>query len=295
MFGMALIDRVPVNRSPPIGSGYFSKKRRLSSRAIAQRRAPQTSASMPTFDGQMSSKSPGFASAGAGPIGGDETWPMALGDPPIGQGAVRPRLVLIDPKPLTRDCLVAGLRDASIGAVTAVGTVDEVQLLADQGLHFEAVIINLGASPFDAAALAAVTAPIRRAYPDSVLLLLTSHDRPENISAALQQGVRGYLTTDRSLRVTLEAIRFICDGWTMYPPLVAGPLAEPMHPLLDPVLTSRQQEVLTYLATGMSNKGIALQMHISESTVKAHLKGIMLRVGAANRTQVVAILRGEHS
>lgn len=214
-----------------------------------------------------------------------------------------PRLLVIDPMPLTRAGLVGGLNDAAVAAVTAVGSIDEVSALATLGATFDAAVLNLGNDPVDDAALAGDAAAIRAAFPGILLLLLTCQSDVASISAALRLGVRGYFTTDRSLDATLEAIRMTCSGWTIYPALEKGVLSDIVTgqrravvqtaPLGDhSALTPRQSEVFNLLATGMPNKRIAAELMMCESTVKAHIKGIMQRLGARNRTEVVAILCG---
>lgn len=214
-----------------------------------------------------------------------------------------PRMLLIDPKPLTRGYLAHSIRSALPGSVVDIGDVQEVHALAADGAWFDAVILNLGDEAFDVARLDAALTPVRGHFPDCVALLLTSRTDAKGIGAALWEGVQAYLTTDRSLASTLDAIRFGCAGWLMYPSTGLAHLKAMLPGLpaggadgVDPEeLTPRQAEVLQCLAAGMSNRGIATHLRISQSTVKAHVKGIMLRFGAANRTQAVALLRAERS
>lgn len=214
-----------------------------------------------------------------------------------------PRLLLIDPMPLTRNCLVAGLSDTAVASVVATPDIDAAVGLADRGEDFDAAVLNLGGDPIDDDILATYSRLVRGAYPDILLLLLTCHTELAGISAALRQGIRAYLTTDRSLEMTLDAIRLTCAGWTIYPAFGLGVLtsmAQASARIAGPApgsdnrsaLTPRQRDVFDLLATGMPNKRIAAELRMSESTVKAHIKGIMQRVGAHNRTEIVARLRG---
>jgi len=218
-----------------------------------------------------------------------------------GPAAGTPRLLLIDPKPLTRSYLAHSIRSALSGSVVDIGDVREIHALAENGARFDAMILNLGDESFDVPTLDATLAPVRGHFPDCVVLLLTSRTDAKGIGAALWEGVHAYLTTDRSLASTLDAIRFVCTGWLIYPSAGLAHLKAMLPALpansgdgIDPdELTPRQAEVLHCLAAGMSNRGIAAHLRISQSTVKAHVKGIMLRFGAANRTQAVALLRAE--
>ena len=219
-----------------------------------------------------------------------------------------PHLLLVDPKPLTRGCLFAGLSGApSIASISAISAVEELQPLASVRASFDAVIVNLGADWFDDMILAETIAPIRAALPDTAMLLLTSRTDLACLAAALHRGIRGYLTTDLSLDNTLAAIRLVCAGCLIYPgssltamtdrqPLAADRASARSDARIEAAkLTPRQNEVLQCLAMGMPNKGIAFHLNMSESTVKAHIQGIMRRVGAVNRTQVVALLGADNS
>lgn len=229
-----------------------------------------------------------------------------------GPSAMRPhpgggpfRLLLVDSKPLTRGYLAERLRSELEGPVIDIGDAQEVHDLAAGGGRFEAVILNLGDEAFDADRLHRMIAPVRSHFPDCSVLLLSSRTDQGSTVAALGEGVQAYLTTDRRLDATLDAIRLVCSGWVVYPHtmlLHLRPLLRDMPGLpamtdssIEPGdLTPRQTEVLQCLAAGMSNRDVASQLQISQSTVKAHVKAIMLRYRAANRTQAVALLRNKH-
>lgn len=216
------------------------------------------------------------------------------------------RLLLIDSRPLTRSYLADSLRMALKGSVTDIGDVQEIHGVALSGSHFEAVVLNLGDEAFDADTLQGMIDPVRSHFPDCCVLLLSSRTDQGSTIAALGQGVQAYLTTDRRLDTTLDAIRFACSGWVVYPHAMLLHLKSVLRDLpglpataatsIEPGdLTPRQTEVLHCLAAGMSNRDVASHLGISQSTVKAHVKAIMLRFRAANRTQAVALLRSKHS
>lgn len=220
----------------------------------------------------------------------------------VGQYCIR--LLVIDRKPLTQGCLVATLNHAALGTIVATESVGAALSLADEGAQFDAVLLNLGGDQFSAASLGEMLAPLRERFQRCAYLLMTCKTDQRSISAALQQGLQAYLTVDHSLEATLDAIRFVCGGWTMYPAISPGlaptatALADDGRQLDTSVdargLTPRQGEVLRYLARGMSNKNIASELRISQSTVKAHIKELMLRLGATNRTQIVASLNSNY-
>lgn len=206
-------------------------------------------------------------------------------------------VLVIDPQPLTRNCLVAAMRGASnLASIAAVASVEETRQLLENGAVFNAAIYNLDRSPVDDRMLPDLLMPMMAALMDTPLLVLAASTAPTCLTTAFQHGVRGYLASDTTLAVILQAIRLVCTGWMLYPAFRQGEALQ-----LQPQfahnsdgnavrLTPRQEEVLKCLATGMPNKSIAFHLKMSESTVKAHIKEIMQRVGAANRTQVVALI-----
>lgn len=208
------------------------------------------------------------------------------------------RLLVIDPKPFTRNCLVAAIEGArDIGSVQAAQDAGEAQALIDAGPGFDAMILNLDQDAGDEHHFSSAVAPLQASLPGIPLLLIGPRMTQAFLNAALDHGVRGVLAMDTALSVTLDAIRFVCRGWMIYPAFQrqrgAGMALSPPTGIAMR-LTPRQEEVLQCLATGMPNKEIAYQLHMSESTVKAHIKEIMQRLGAINRTQVVALLNGQN-
>lgn len=202
-------------------------------------------------------------------------------------------ILIVDPQPLTRNCLIAAMEGASnLASITAVNGVQEVQRLIDDGEVFDAVILNIDKRPIDEHGLSAALTPMLVTLPDTPLLLLASCTTPACLTMAFRLGVRGYLATETALSVTLEAIRLVCGGWMIYPAFKQNemPPVGYSEDELSARLTPRQEQVLQCLATGMPNKSIAYHLNMSESTVKAHIKEIMQRLGAANRTQVVALI-----
>lgn len=207
------------------------------------------------------------------------------------------RLLVIDPRSLTRDCLVAALVHArGVRSVIAVGTPEEAAtILAERGA-VTAALLNLASDAFDHAALARLIDPLRKVAPDSSILVLTTHVDSQHAHAALRLAVNGYLSSEMSFDLTVDAIRSVSRGWVIYPrsvlekPLIeAFMLPSSARNLDEEALTIRQRQVLEGLARGMTNRQIAARLIVTERTVKAHVKELMRRLGANNRTQVVAI------
>lgn len=205
-------------------------------------------------------------------------------------------ILVIDPQPLTRGCLVAAIKGASyLASITSADGVAAVLHLVDDGATFDTAIVNLDRMVTSEDGLIEALMPLKRAIPDTPLLLIAACTTPACLSAAFRHGVRGYLASDTSLSATLDVIQLVCGGWMVYPAFrhedaAANSASASIDDVIAARLTPRQEQVLQYLIKGLPNKSIAYHLQMSESTVKAHIKEIMQRVGAANRTQVVAML-----
>ena len=127
---------------------------------------------------------------------------------------------------------------------------------------------------------------IRSEFAEARVLILTTFEGDVEIHRALQAGARGYLLKSMPPRELLEGIRQVHAGKKRIPPEIVAQLAE--H-LSDEGLTPREVEVLKQVAGGNRNRDIADRLFISEETVKVHVKHIMEKLGASDRTDAVAI------
>ena len=127
---------------------------------------------------------------------------------------------------------------------------------------------------------------IRAEFPEARVIMLTTFDGDVEIQRALEAGARGYMLKDIPSRELVEAIRQVHAGKKQIPPSVAAQLIE--H-LSEEDLTEREIEVLKQVAGGNRNRDIAEKLFITEETVKVHLKHIMEKLGASDRTHAVAI------
>ncbi|MBI2513121.1 MAG: response regulator transcription factor [Opitutae bacterium] len=132
---------------------------------------------------------------------------------------------------------------------------------------------------------------IRRLAPDARVLMLSAFDGDEEIHNALQAGAQGYVLKSATDKELIPAIHAVAAGRRWIPHDVASRLKSRQ---LYEQLTPREIEVLNALATGLANKEIADRLGISEYTTKDHLKSILAKLRAADRTQAVtaALQRG---
>jgi DNA-binding NarL/FixJ family response regulator len=127
---------------------------------------------------------------------------------------------------------------------------------------------------------------IRTEFADARIIMLTTFEGDVEIHRALEAGARGYLLKSMPPKELVEVIRQVHAGKKRVPPEVAAQLAE--H-LSDEALTTREIDVLRHVSGGNRNRDIAERLFISEETVKVHIKHIMEKLGAADRTQAIAI------
>ena len=127
---------------------------------------------------------------------------------------------------------------------------------------------------------------IRTLFPNARVIMLTTFEGDVEIHRALQAGAYGYLLKNMPPSELLDVIRLVHAGKKRIPHEIASQLAEHMG---DEALTEREVEVLQQVAGGNRNRDIAEKLFISEETVKVHIKHIMEKLGAADRTQAVAI------
>lgn len=130
------------------------------------------------------------------------------------------------------------------------------------------------------------TRAIREEFPDARIIALTSYDGDQDIYRALDAGVRGYLLKETVHADVLHAIRTVHAGKRLMPSDVAGRLSEYFPQV---ALTPRETEVLTFVASGLGNREIALRLGISAGTIKIHVQNILDKLSAADRTQAVTI------
>jgi DNA-binding NarL/FixJ family response regulator len=127
---------------------------------------------------------------------------------------------------------------------------------------------------------------IRAEFADARIIMLTTFEGDVEIQRALEAGARGYLLKSMPPGELVDGIRQVRAGKRRVPAEVAAQLAEHMG---EENLTNRELEVLRQLVAGHRNREIAEVLFISEETVKVHLKHVMEKLGAKDRTQAVAI------
>jgi DNA-binding NarL/FixJ family response regulator len=127
---------------------------------------------------------------------------------------------------------------------------------------------------------------IRKEFPDARIIVLTTYSGDVQAVRALKAGASGYLLKNTLRKDLAETIRIVHGGQKKIPPEIAIGMAE--HSA-DDALTDREIEVLRQVAAGNANKIVADNLAISEDTVKAHMRSILSKLGANDRTHAVTI------
>lgn len=135
---------------------------------------------------------------------------------------------------------------------------------------------------------------IKSNYPDVHILVLTTYESDADILRAIETGATGYLLKDTPREELFGAIRTVAQGQSPLDPGVAARLMQRMRDPEEEGLSTREIEVLELVAHGTSNKAIAKQLWVSETTVKSHMLHIFDKLGVTDRTAAVteALKRG---
>ncbi|MES1265380.1 MAG: response regulator transcription factor [Variovorax sp.] len=127
---------------------------------------------------------------------------------------------------------------------------------------------------------------IRAEDPKAGIIVLTTFDHDEDIYAGLRAGAKAYLLKDVQPEELFNCIRAVHAGEAYLQPKVAAKLAQRVQ---EEPLTEREEQILKLLAEGKSNRAIGMVLHITESTVKSHLKSLFVKLDVTSRAEAIAL------
>lgn len=207
-----------------------------------------------------------------------------------------PLLVVIDSRVLERECLVHGLNSYEINmSVYTVSSYEQWQH-QKRGRQPAAILYHIGNHKASDPAVSNYINRLVAENPSIPVVVLADKEDISQIVKALQLGAKGYIPTSVSVNVCVEALRLAMAGGTFVPASSVlafrnasesgMPAAKPMNGMF----TQRQVEVVNALRRGKANKIIAYELNLRESTVKVHIRNIMKKLKASNRTEVACII-----
>jgi DNA-binding NarL/FixJ family response regulator len=127
---------------------------------------------------------------------------------------------------------------------------------------------------------------IREEFPEARIIVLTTYSGDVQAARAFKAGASGYLLKNMVRKELIDTIRTVHGGKKRIPAEIAVEMAEHHS---DDALTEREIEVLRGVAAGNANKRVAQLLNVSEETIKAHMKSILSKLGANDRTHAVTI------
>src|SRR5580658_2943817 len=193
------------------------------------------------------------------------------------------RILCVDDHPLLREGIAALIENQSDMELIAEACNGREALESFRQHRPDVTLMDVqmpGMSGIDA------ISTIRSEFPEARFIVLTTHPGDILVSRALKAGARAYLLKSSVRKELLETIRAVHAGQKRVSPEVAAGIAE--H-ATDSVLTPREIEVLRLVARGNANKEVAARLSLTEETVKAHIRSILGKLEANDRTHAVAI------
>lgn len=209
-----------------------------------------------------------------------------------------PTVLVIDTLELRRAGVVSFLTPWADDSNIKIVAIDPHEALAQSGVSpFKMILLVIGAQGVAEPEPQSWIAALHDKYADTPLVLVSEREESDEVVAAFKAGARGFIPMSVTPPVAIQAFTFIMSGGSFFPPAaliqstthvqatVRVTTKESVTVSDTRGLTARQQEVLERLRQGESNKLIGRQLKLRESTVKVHIRQIMRKLGATNRTQ----------
>jgi len=193
------------------------------------------------------------------------------------------RVFSVDDHPLLREGISALINSQPDMVLVGHATTGREAIQRFREFHPDVTLMDLRLP--DVSGIDAMIA-IRNDFPNARIVMLTTFEGDVEIQRALAAGARGYMLKSMAPHDLVDAVRQVHAGRKRIPAEIAAHLAEHLG---DELLTQRERDVLQHVASGSRNRDIGERLLISEETVKVHIKHIMEKLGASDRTEAVTI------
>lgn len=201
-------------------------------------------------------------------------------------------LVIVDPRVLARECLAGSIRAFDDRfRVTCFGSFSDWEKVKERVPAASAILLSLADRKISDPAVAEELKK-RSDEGQAPVIMLTENDNLPQILDALALGIRGFIPPSADIGVCVEAVRLTVAGGTFIPASSVLGMRETIEASHNPAnhlssfFTLRQAEVAEAIRRGKANKIIAYELKLRESTVKVHIRNIMRKLNASNRTEV---------
>jgi DNA-binding NarL/FixJ family response regulator len=217
--------------------------------------------------------------------------------PTVSVAKLRPNaatVIVIDSRALDRECLAKGLlaNDADTSVFSFSG-IEEWREATELHSRASAILLSLGSRNFDDPVVELDVTGLSEEFKGTPVIAIGDVDSLTHIMKILEYGARGYIPTSVGLDVAVEAVRLARAGGVFVPVSSLLSIHKRMtaetvapSPDLSTLFTARQAAVVDALRRGKANKIIAYELNLCESTVKVHVRNIMKKLKARNRTEV---------
>ena len=198
------------------------------------------------------------------------------------------RVVVVDDHPFFRDGLIRGLRESGYLEVVGEASTGREGLEVIAGERPDVAVLDYQMP--DLTGLEVVHAIVRQGLATRTLILSAVTDSAI-VFRALEEGAQGYLSKEARRSEIVDAVRRVSQGETVVPPELAAGLADQIRlraASAGPVLSEREQQVLTGFARGLSIPELAAELYLGVSTVKTHAQHLYQKLGVSDRAAAVA-------
>lgn len=203
-------------------------------------------------------------------------------------------LAIVDDHPLLREGVARSLAETGKFNIAGEGASATDAMNLTLAHHPDILLMDISMPGGGLVAAAA----IREKVPGQKIVILTVSESRDDLTAALNAGVQGYVLKGVGARTLTEILEMVAAGESYVPPTLAARMLASLKEMnsaeTDPLsqLSGREREILGFVASGMSNKEVALRLDLQEKTVKHHMTRILSKLRVRNRTEAALMARG---